>query len=420
MASTVQKGDAFEDKVFSFFADEIRLGRFYIRSECCRVFKKKKYFSKDRSANIIFDVVIEVYTPGTEECALLLIIECKDHKSPIDVGSVEAFYQKAEQVAGAGSKLIFATAGAVQKSARNFAKSKKMGLLRYFDPGEFKWEAHRSPSMSHRSVGRVEFPESDRVMSEEDYKSRVFDLFFETRFGVTASPWDFFDDLLGQNGSLDEISWVVNDAARHSCDVPFLGKLEIEEISSGILHSANYRSGLVDLDAVCSRVPGLAVERRSSSDQGVLGVVSFDPLTVTVYDSGSESRDRFTLAHEISHVFLGHGRYIKKEICEIEDIESDERRLLPKDIARIEWQANYLASCVLMPKKDFHSKSMEIISSLGIRNRGFGYLYLDDQACNQTDYMAVTGRLMRTYGLSRRAVHLRLEDLGFLQGASQI
>lgn len=419
MASSVEKGDAFEDRVYDFICTEILENRFYLKSDCCQVFKKKKYYSKDRSANIVFDVVVEVRYPGSEDCALILIFECKDHGKPVVVGDVEAFYQKVEQVAGAKAKLILASVGPLQKSARSFAISKGMGVLRYFDSREFKWEARRSPSMSLLSSGKVDFPESEYALSEADFQSHAFDFYFESQSGVTVSAWDFFAEITKSVfGDIPEKNGVLNNAPEHCQSIPFLDEAAIEERAMKILSGIGYRGGVVDVEKICGQIDGLVLRKHQNSKLSILGVVRFDPLEIDIYESGNSQRDKFSIAHEASHVLLGHGRYIKKDIFDVDDIEGrSASKLIPADIVRMEWQANHMAACLLMPREIFIQDCLRVLRETNIKSRGFGRLFLDEQPCNKFSYMAVTGRLKRIYDVSRSAVHIRMESLGILVDA---
>lgn len=81
----------------------------------------------------------------------------------------------------------------------------------------------------------------------------------------------------------------------------------------------------------------------------------------------------------------------------------------------MEYQANFFAFCLLMPKVSFIRDFRILLSALGISDRGFGELYLDNQPCNFQNYEKVTRELMARYGVSRAAASIRLEGLGLLR-----
>ena len=81
----------------------------------------------------------------------------------------------------------------------------------------------------------------------------------------------------------------------------------------------------------------------------------------------------------------------------------------------MEFQANYFAACLLMPRTNFTEDLLQLVQRLGTKNRGFGILFVDNQSCNQENYRLITSRLMTIYGVSRTAATIRLETLGLLQ-----
>jgi len=54
---------------------------------------------------------------------------------------------------------------------------------------------------------------------------------------------------------------------------------------------------------------------------------------------------------------------------------------------------------------------------LGIADKGFGPLYVDDQPCNLQNFDFVTGRMVQKYGVSHTAAKIRLQSLGLLWDA---
>ena len=173
----------------------------------------------------------------------------------------------------------------------------------------------------------------------------------------------------------------------------------------------------MNLDALCAReahAAGLArrgVIPDAKDDWPVsLGRITFEPLVIEVFaaESVNRARERFTLAHELALHLLAHGRHMTREYCDEDDFVLHQRSLLDgSDIARMEFQANYFAASLLMPR------------TLDIRDHGFGALYVDDQPCNLQNFRFVTSHLMRTYGVSRTAAKIRLESLGLLREMRQ-
>ena len=185
-----------------------------------------------------------------------------------------------------------------------------------------------------------------------------------------------------------------------------------------------YVDGEVRLDAVCDyeqrrsglRVVNVDAQVRSSGIQA-LGCITFDPLEISLFAQAepNQGRERFTLAHELGHYFLGHGAYMTGEFCEESDLLTQTSQgVLASDVRRMEWQANHFASCFLMPRQNVYIDARGLLQGLQLKDKGFGTLYVDSQACNLQNYAFVTGVLMNKYAVSRTAITHRLEDLGLL------
>lgn len=424
--NSTRKGDILEENIASLFAKFIAAGQFWGDSKACKVHRKKGYYSKDREKEIIFDVSIEYVMPGATQYSMVTLIECKNYSHSVPVDDVEEFFAKAQQVAAGNSKLVLASTASFQEGAIKYAKSKGIGLLRYFDASNFKWELQRSPSIG--SLAQAESrDEIYKGLTLQDFQSTCFDFYLHSPSGTTNSLWDFFEDL-HSTASLTPKEWraVRNRKGKPSYMVPFLGRDEIEERSAAILRTIGYSSGAVPLDAICSREErnvGLLVNRTVLSNSkvspySVLGKISFDPLIIEIYEQPflNTGRERFTLAHELAHHFLGHSKYMVRESCDESNFSlSDVMNVLAPDIARLEAQANAFAASLLMPKERIIEDFKALRQWLRIVDRGHGQLYVDDQPCNFQNFERVTRELMIHYGVSREAVAIRLEQLGLLR-----
>jgi len=107
---------------------------------------------------------------------------------------------------------------------------------------------------------------------------------------------------------------------------------------------------------------------------------------------------------------------MRREYTEEEDFNPPKSLIKEEsDIFRMEYQANYFAACLLMPRKNFVEHFMRGLRLLELHNKGFGALYVDTQDCNVQNYLAITGVLMQIYQTSRMAVTIRAKELGLLR-----
>jgi Restriction endonuclease len=212
--NTTSIGDSLEANIFDLFQTEIKTNRFWAKKENCRLFRKKGYHSKDRGDNIVFDLAIEIRLPDARDFSVLVLVECKNYSHPVPVDDAEEFFAKVQQISGANVKAVIASTASFQSGTRAFAKSKGMGLLRYFDKTHFKWELQRSPSASARSTDANSAQMVEDGLARQDFASTAFDLFLQSPARGTNSLWDFIEDIaLDTTLTPTEIRKVANSRA---------------------------------------------------------------------------------------------------------------------------------------------------------------------------------------------------------------
>jgi Zn-dependent peptidase ImmA (M78 family) len=422
--NTTAAGNSLEGAIHDLLGEEINAGRFFVSRECCKLFRRKGYHSKDRGKDIVFDVSIEVYLPDAPEYSLLILVECKNYNHSVPVDDVEEFFAKVQQISPANTKAIVASSAAFQSGARTFAKSKGIGLIRYFDAENFKWELRRSPSATTRTSDASADERVVQGLTDQTFVSSVFDLYLQTPSRETNALWDFVEDIL-LDSTLTPIQTksLSNPRSRLASQVPFREKDQLETLASETLQTINYSKGRVSLEAICAlehQRSNLVVKLNVVASSAALGRICFDPLEIEIFTQTrpNEGRERFTLAHELAHHLLGHSGYMSREYCEESDFDLARRGYTDgTDISRMEFQANYYAACLLMPREVFIRDFRVLLRYLEISDRGFGPLYVDDQRCNQQNLGFVTGKLMDQYGVSRSAATIRLVGLGLLKDA---
>jgi len=420
---TTKKGDELEDKVYELFHDDILNGRFWAKQDCCKIYQKKGYFSKDREKNIIFDIAIEIFLPGESSYSSLVLIECKNYADKVPVGDVEAFLMKAHQVSGGNVKAIVVSNNAFQEGAFNFSHSKGIGLLRYYDRNDLEWVLHRSPSSILSSTFALnKWSGAYHGLRNSDYESKYYDFCGCVDHNYTNSLKLFFCSLLKQGQDeehVESLGTIETVGINDNCIVKYLEESYIEKICSTLHSKVEYTFGEVPLDDICSILTeehGLKVIETLNLPNGVLGKITFNPLEIYILkDHENQARKRFTLAHELGHLLLGHSKYMSGETCLESSLDSEKQIDVGiKDIMRMEWQANQFASYLLLPTSNFIQNFKSIAARNRISDRGFGVLYLDDQKCNQDAFYNVTSPLMTSYKVSRQVIKIRLKKLGLI------
>jgi Zn-dependent peptidase ImmA (M78 family) len=431
MSSTV-KGKELETQILSLFEIMISNNKFYAKKENCKIFSQKGYYSKDRKKDILFDISIEINLPGHDDYSILILIECKNYNHPVPVDDVEEFYSKIQQVSGANVKGILVSTNSFQEGTFNFCESKGIGLLRYYDKSNFKWELSRSPSsIVSTNYALNDWSNAIKGLSIESFQTTCFDCYCYSNQSFTNSLHLFFQNLVSNNIDKEDkklLAKIKNIFEEDQRIVRYIDDSEIEATCHKILNTISYESGVVSIDDICKwqkEENGLQVtlDAPKSNDlkqKEILGKISFNPAEIIVYDDPSSNKERrkFTLAHEFGHWFLGHSAYMSGEFCEAQDFDYENTTDIGvMDIMRMEWQANRFASCLLLPREQFMEDFYTIAEDIGLQDRGFGILFLDSQRCNIDAYYRVTNNLKRKYAVSRRVIKIRLKKFGVLNEA---
>lgn len=423
--NTVKRGDKLENYVFDFFVREIENNRFFAKKECCRVFKKKGYYSRDREKDIIFDIAIEISLPGYTTYSTLILIECKNYNHKVPVDDVEEFFQKTQQVAAGSAKGVVVTTNGFQESAFTFSKSKGLGLARYCWEDTLSWELTRAPSSFSYTGSKNGCLVAYNGLRNESLTKGVYDFFGVANNQYSTSIYEFFNNLIAEeNLDIDIALNYQNHREVSKGIVNFIAEEDIEDLVNNVLSKINYSDGLVevsDIGEFLQKSVNLDLRMNASLSDNVLGTIKFNPLTICIdsFQSKNVERIRFTLAHEFGHYFLGHSKYVLFGSCFDSVINGGNTESIGlSDIERMEWQANKFASSLLLPQKPFIEAFMEIVDEIGLADRGHGYLYLDDQICNLENYYKVTTYLMKIFKVSRQAVKYRLLNLGLLNDRS--
>lgn len=110
--------------------------KFMVSNPNVRIKRKPRYYSKDREAEIEFDVSVEKYLVDPDENkdikpSIIIVIECKDYLKGIPVDDMEEFHAKLQQIGADSTKgMVITKNGFFQKSALLYAKSKGIALAR--------------------------------------------------------------------------------------------------------------------------------------------------------------------------------------------------------------------------------------------------------------------------------------------------
>ena len=376
--SSVKKWDLFEDQSYNLIINAINKWELAIPFTNIKIFKKKKYYSKEREKDIIFDLAIELWPKDATKYSILYLIECKNYGTKkVQVWDIESFESKIQQVAKHNWKWIFISNSWYQSSALKILDN--MWIMT-FD-----------------------------VKSNEKYDI----IFYKSKKGVSVED-NIITKFLVEAFSIDiKIYWL-----------KFLKKDDLEKISLKFLEWINWtfwenndKISLEDILLFLKIKYNLKIVYKKLEDD-ILWFWNLTKNIIYINEFIKEKKEHnFVLAHEISH-FLLH-KNLKKNNLPLEIFKDTEdnlfswKRKLKNDLDWIEWQANYFAGCLLLPKKTLHIHLMLIQEEIWIN--WIWHIYVDNQKCNKIDYKRIMDYLSNYFEVSKLSLKFRLKDLWYLE-----
>lgn len=406
--NTTAKGDRLENKLYSILKQQIENDDFLSqKKDYLKLYPpKKSYYCEDRKEDIIFDVVMEVFSSKEKEGIpqMTYIFECKNHAKNVNLKEINNFLfslNGVKQQTGA-IKPVFVAAVGVTKSGFNLLKKHGSGYIILSDNQEsidLNWVLPRSSFLYH---------------SEDEYKKDVFNALETGRVPKQYQACCFGENYIGF--SLTEfLRDMLGDKKHHQSKpkIKYYSEQDLEQIAEDIRQD-NPNLGqlfLQDLIDTEREKTGLSVELLPYHESGIMGTMNFNKNEIKIYQQEYRYRNVFTLAHELSHYYLRHGYFLEKEYVSQNHFDVN---IQSKELKILEYQANMLAGYLLMPTDKFIADVLCLLDKFNIKNRGFGYLYLDEQSCNISNFMAVTQELQSVYDVSIESLKIRLQRLGIL------
>lgn len=401
------KGDILEDKVYDFVKGLISKDEFLANGKFCKIYKQKAYYSRDRQANIIVDISVEVTYPNTNDYSLLVIFECKNYQKTVSIDNIEEFANKLSQIAGHNVKGVMVTSSNYSSNGLNVARSRGIGLARLPENGSLTYDVYRKSKNIDVNKKSMEY-----VLCNES-NSNIFLGLYDCDISYS------FVDFLKSLNIIDTIP------ETKKMTVPFLETHAIKSKAEQVLkgYSPNVfeviqETPLFDIHAKISgqEMVEFIFDKELGYIDGreILGKIVFNPTIIYVSPMLKKDihRWRFTLAHELGHYFL-HAQSISKSTdCNIDTWQSINAEIIDKNIKRMELQANFFASNILMPELAFQALVGQLFLNDKIKG---GVLFLDNQYCNVNTYYRTVNKISSYFNVSKESAKYRLKELGFLE-----
>ena len=134
----------------------------------------------------------------------------------------------------------------------------------------------------------------------------------------------------------------------------WLSKAAVEEFASRVAAALGVSPG-DPLEPVIERLGGKIIYGWNDADEihgGSIEAWSLRDFTIRISELTSPTRDRFTIAHELGHLFL-HLQQVKKVDSSAGMRATRYVDLTNEKLQRAEWEANWFAAELLMPKSTF-------------------------------------------------------------------
>lgn len=412
--NTTEKGNRLEDKLYEILADLIERDEFEdYKKECLSLYKKPVYYSDTREDNIEFDVAIEVSDPKKKETHKprhTLIFECKNYNKPVNVNAVERFVKQTEDIVKSvgNVKPIFVTNVGVTKNAENYLKNNGCGYILLPDNQEtmeLDWIFQRSTSL-YNSI--TEYEKEARQTLYTGILPKQYQLCCLNDNYIGYDIYLFIQDILTSLQSKKNKTIIYPKIPYYSHDDIELLAQKIRQDNTNL--GMDFLQDLIQLE---QEKTGLFVEFCSNHQSGRLGSICFKQNHIKIYLQQNPYRNIFTLAHELAHYYLNHGQFLKKEYVTAQHFNIN-TNIRNAELAKLEYQANMLASCLLMPKDKISLDVLALLKILNMKNKGFGMIYLDEQDCNIQNFMKISQSLSAKYSVSIEALKIRLQGLNIL------
>lgn len=244
---------------------------------------------------------------------------------------------------------------------------------------------------------------------------------------------------------------------KRSSGLPILSMKEIDHFAELILSDFNgcllEEPFPVDIESLLEFYLGLILDYQDlTPNQSILGMTVFNDCHIPVYNAeyntakiipvsektvlidnslleeDQKGRYRFTLGHEAGHWIFHRDKYLENKQqtslfkveeaqpvvkCRATDIENSSRRnSLTTDNDWMEWQADYMASALLMPKSTFQRAVLDLLKQAGITE---GYIVRGISDDWDMFIQAITIELAETFQVSLPAARIRCEKFGVIR-----
>lgn len=183
---------------------------------------------------------------------------------------------------------------------------------------------------------------------------------------------------------------------------------EIEQIANAVLIKYVKRGGVYKIFSEIMLAEGIKFKEIPSISNDFVGALTkgnnnqvYIMINKTIDNLG---RKNFTIAHELGHYFLQHQLHQNSVFCNTNDIIEEGHQQNP-----IEREANYFASCLLMPEDKIKPAFLIILENRSRKKIKDFLLVRNDYTFGV--WLLIRDELTKRYGVSEAALRYRLQHL---------
>lgn len=399
-------GDKFESKSLEIIKKVIEEEQLGHLADHLKIYQNKGYYSHLRKKNIKFDLTIEVWPPGANRYVLIYIIECKDYEKRVPVSKIEDFHDKICQLSGVNIKGIFITNSPLQEGAFNIADSVGMMVIQGESSEEYKIILHKTnrDSETNKIPLIKETIDKELIDAGLEHIERLIDKKISSAFKINL------DD--------SRVSYNIDRLSKN--DIEKTANNELDKINPKILSEAFSFNSKCLIEHLHNSY-GIRFTDISSESE-LLGLCDIKNNVIGINKSiTGTNRELFVLGHELGHYLLhqklsiGQDNYDTFDDSEYNFMTGKHDLKNPKHW--IEWQANFFASSLILPKVPFLVKMWICQDSL---NRPRGIIYLDDQYQNVKDFSKLIRMLAYRFSVTKTSIIFRLKDMELINDQSRL
>ncbi|MGS0646011.1 ImmA/IrrE family metallo-endopeptidase [Komagataeibacter melomenusus] len=345
---------------------------------------------------------MEIYANGRPSPHLYVIFECKNYSGSVPEVYVNDFSAKLGRIFPHTAKGVMVVSSQLQSGAEQVARNRGLGIIKYDGEGlDIIADRKAQPYIENR------FVEFQLFQRESATKSLKFSAYNDGKIFSSISRF---------LGSLHPK--LAGDVDESSTTIPFMPPEAIKSSVQEVLKLVDYQGGPVDLEHICSV---LSIDLQYSDQEfhdtdgtPILGSAHFHRKVISINSHGNRSRERFTIGHELGHFSLKHQQYLSSENIIERDLLINKEMDANFNLERLEYQANSFSSNLILPDDFFKFKTAQFRNFLDIRDRGHGYIFVDDQPCNYTIYEQLLANLSSHFEVSKQAIQIKFKHLGML------